>query len=89
MAELEAAVLRALDRDGEIPDTGDFASGLKADHNEVVGVMKSLESAGMVESKVRRRSAGGSTLRGGHPMTGLTADHGRKAGRSLDLAGAN
>lgn len=53
-AELEGALLAALQTDGAIADTGEFAKHLGQEHNAVVGVVKSLEAAEMVVVEVRR-----------------------------------
>jgi phenylalanyl-tRNA synthetase alpha chain len=53
----ETAVLRALDRLGHIDDSGGFASELEIDHNDLVGVLKSLESYEFVSMNERRNSA--------------------------------
>jgi hypothetical protein len=53
MADIEQVLLQQIADMGSIADTGDFAAELKEDHLKVVGVMKSLEMAEMVEVKVR------------------------------------
>lgn len=49
---IEAALLRKLNENGDIPDSGEFASSIGADHLAVVGVIKSLQSAEMIVSQV-------------------------------------
>ncbi len=51
---LESLVLGTLDKTGDIADSGTFANeiGLN-DHNEIVGVLKSLESYAMIDLEVR------------------------------------
>lgn len=45
--------MQTLDKDGEIGDSGDFASTSGYDHKEVVGSIKSLQSYEMIISKAR------------------------------------
>ena len=53
MAEgLEATVLNAIDSEGEIPDTGDFAKQHGVDHKALTGVALSLESIGFILKQV-------------------------------------
>lgn len=52
-AELESKLLHAIAKDGEITDSGDFASALGVDHLTLVGVIKSLISYDMISSKAR------------------------------------
>lgn len=52
-ADVEALLLKTVDRDGSIADSGDFAAANGWDHNAVVGVIKSLEAAELVVTKVR------------------------------------
>lgn len=48
-ATIESQILRAVHDNGCIEDTGDFAKAIGVeDHNELVGVMKSLESYDMI-----------------------------------------
>ncbi len=55
MAEaIEASILRSLNDNGQVADTGDFATSTGVDHLAVVGVMKSLQVAEMVVVEVRR-----------------------------------
>ena len=49
---MESAILQTLDRDGVIPDTGDYASASGYDHNALVNSVKSLSSCGMVKAEV-------------------------------------
>jgi hypothetical protein len=49
---MESAILQTLDRDGVIPDTGDYASASGYDHNAVVGSVKSLLSCEMLTAEV-------------------------------------
>jgi hypothetical protein len=57
MADIEQVLLQQIADNGSIADSGDFAAELKEDHLKVVGVMKSLEMAEMVEVKVRHTIA--------------------------------
>lgn len=50
-ADIEALLLKQVDRDGALADSGDFAAANGWDHNAVVGVIKSLEAAEMVVTK--------------------------------------
>ena len=52
-ADVEALLLKQVDRDGAVADSGEFAAANGWDHNAVVGVIKSLEAAEMVVTKVR------------------------------------
>ena len=49
---MEAHILQTLDREGEIQDTGDFASSSGYDHSAVVSSMNSLQAHDMVSSEV-------------------------------------
>lgn len=49
---MEAHILQTLDREGEIQDTGDFASSSGYDHSAVVSSMNSLQAHDMVYSEV-------------------------------------
>jgi hypothetical protein len=52
MAELETALLKALNESGEIPDSGALAAALKVDHLQLVGTIKSLQSSEMIVAHV-------------------------------------
>ena len=52
---IETALLRQLDTAGSIQDTGDYAQSQGYEHNELVGVLKSLDGTQMVISKVPTR----------------------------------
>jgi len=52
VAEIETAILSTVGAKGEVADSGDFAAANGWEHNAVVGVIKSLESAEMVLAKV-------------------------------------
>lgn len=55
---LESIVLKAIDADGSIEDSGEFAQRCNIeDHNEVVGVLKSLESYDFIVLKERSNTA--------------------------------
>lgn len=54
-AEIEAKLLRQVDQDGALADSGDFAAANGWDHMAVVGVIKSLEAAEMITTQVIRR----------------------------------
>ena len=47
-----ATVLNAIDSEGEIPDTGDFAKQHGVDHKALTGVALSLESIGFILKQV-------------------------------------
>ena len=53
MVDIEKALLAALGERGSLPDSSEFAKQLGADHLDVVGVIKSLESYEMITVKVR------------------------------------
>jgi hypothetical protein len=55
--DIEALLLQQLDRDGAIADSSDFAAANGWDHQAVVGVIKSLEQAEMIATKVRGAAA--------------------------------
>lgn len=55
---LESIVLKTIDKDGSIPDSGEFAERCNIeDHNDVVGVLKSLESYDFIVLKERSNNA--------------------------------
>eukprot|EP00199_Chlamydomonas_sp_CCMP681_P000662 CAMPEP_0119107318 /NCGR_PEP_ID=MMETSP1180-20130426/9635_1 /TAXON_ID=3052 ORGANISM="Chlamydomonas cf sp, Strain CCMP681" /NCGR_SAMPLE_ID=MMETSP1180 /ASSEMBLY_ACC=CAM_ASM_000741 /LENGTH=494 /DNA_ID=CAMNT_0007092789 /DNA_START=101 /DNA_END=1585 /DNA_ORIENTATION=+ len=47
--DLEVAILKAVHDQGEMPDSGVWASSIHADHPAVVGMIKSLQASEMVE----------------------------------------
>lgn len=52
--QLESLVLRTLQETGDIADSGIFAKEIGVnDHNELVGVLKSLEAYAMIDLEVR------------------------------------
>lgn len=53
MADLEKAVLAAIDATGALEDTGPFAEAHATDNATIVGLIKSLESAEMITVTVR------------------------------------
>ena len=58
MAEgLEAAVLSAIDSEGVIPDTGDFAEQHGVDHKALTGIALSLESIGFILKQVHNHNS--------------------------------
>ncbi len=59
MAEkLQAELLQAIDQNGGVPDSGEFASAAGVDHNTLVGAIKSLLAYEMISAEVRyQRSA--------------------------------
>jgi hypothetical protein len=51
--DLETRVLAAVDKDGCIADSGEFAKSIGVDdHNVIVGVIKSLEAYEMIVTEV-------------------------------------
>lgn len=48
MADIEQLMLHALNESGELADSGEFATRIGADHNAVVGTIKSLLAAEMI-----------------------------------------
>jgi len=52
MADLEGAMLKALHEGGTIADSGAFAAASQAEHQAVVGTIKSLQASEMVAIKV-------------------------------------
>ena len=53
MADLERAILAAINEHGALADTGPFAEAHGVEHAALVGVMKSLIAAEMVEAEAR------------------------------------
>lgn len=53
MADLEKAVLAAVDKHGQIADSTRFAEEQGVEHLKLVGVIKSLEASEMITVKVR------------------------------------
>ena len=54
MAELERLLLQEINTTGRVADSAEFATKHQLDHNAVVGQIKSLLAADMVEAQVRR-----------------------------------
>ena len=55
MAEnLQTELLQAVAHDGGVPDSGELASAMGADHNTLVGTIKSLLAYEMIIAEVRR-----------------------------------
>ena len=54
MAELERLLLQEVDSAGNLADSAEFATKHQLDHNAVVGQIKSLLAADMVEAQVGR-----------------------------------
>ena len=54
MAELERLLLQEVDSTGRVADSAEFAAKHQLDHNAVVGQIKSLLAADMVEAQVGR-----------------------------------
>lgn len=53
--DLETHVLAAVDKDGCIADSGEFAKSIGVeDHNVIVGIIKSLEAYEMIVTEVRQ-----------------------------------
>jgi hypothetical protein len=52
MADPEQAVLQSVNENGEIADSGVFASTAGLDHSAVVGVLKSLLASEMITLEV-------------------------------------
>ena len=52
MADLEASLLLELGEQGNIADSGDFATKLGVEHGLVVGIIKSLQASEMITVEV-------------------------------------
>lgn len=49
---LETQLLAAIDAQGQLADSGEFAAGANVDHLVVVGLLKSLQAADMITTEV-------------------------------------
>ena len=57
-AALETQLLAAIDAQGQLADSGEFAAAANVDHQVVVGLLKSLLASDMITTEVRAAAGG-------------------------------